>query len=117
MEIRKENNTVVIDLGRETTDEDLRALKAAVTSRQGPSRFAVHALAYFQPDLTKIRADGTADATAIKCKIVGVTYTPGKVLYDIVVADSESKTGFYEAHPMLHVDSFFIQASPDQVHH
>ena len=42
----------------------------------------------------------------VRAKVMSVRFTPGKVLYDLAVEDSQSETGFYEALPLRDVDSF-----------
>lgn len=77
------------------------------------TRFAIGSTAYFQPNVEKINVmTDIAQRGDVECKIVGVTFVPGKVLYDIAVADSTSITGYYESHPMRGIDSFFLVSGP-----
>lgn len=68
-------------------------------------------IAYFQPVLSRIdAATGVADDTAIPCKVVGISFTTGKVLYDLAIPDGEG--GFYEVFPLCRVDSFLVLKAP-----
>lgn len=105
--------------GTELTPAQLDQLRKDFEGRDlnsaGPqlARFSVGSIAYFQPNVEKI--NGMIDIAQlgdVECKIVGVTFIPGKVLYDIAVADSTSITGYYESHPMRGIDSFFILSGP-----
>jgi len=82
-----------------------------------PSRCSIGDEVLFQPDVTKIRYEpGSArgyytDDSAVKAKVVGVAFVPGKVLYDLVVWMDDEKE-FYEPHPIYRVDSYFVLNIP-----
>lgn len=80
---------------------------------QTPSQHAIGDIAYFQPVLSRI--DGStmvADDTAIPCKVVRVSFDPGKVLYDLALPNGEG--GYYENYPLRCVDSYFVQKAPKE---
>lgn len=75
------------------------------------SNHAVGDIAYFQPVLSRI--DGpNADDSAIPCKVMAVTFDPGKVLYDLAIPNGEG--GFYEVYPLCRVDSYLVLKAPLQ---
>ncbi len=75
------------------------------------SNHKVGEIAYFQPMLSRIDArTNIADETAIPCKVMGITFGSGKVLYDLAIPDGEG--GFYEVFPLCRVDSFLVQKPP-----
>ena len=45
---------------------------------------------------------------AVKCKIVGVSFSYGKVLYDVALFFNESPTSYYEELPLRNVDSVLV---------
>lgn len=75
------------------------------------SNHGVGEIAYFQPMMTKIvwsfeHQNYSIGVDAIPVRIVGVTFTPSKVLYDIALPDGDG--GYYEARPLMRVDSYFV---------
>lgn len=68
--------------------------------------------AYFQPVLTKIDGTGIADDSAVPCKVVGVSFTRVKILYDLALQDEGGE--FYESFPLCRVDSFFVLSAPKE---
>lgn len=76
------------------------------------SRFSHGAHVLFQPNVEKIdfRTGMTTDPqSATRAKVVGVSFTNDKVLYDLAVfADG----GFYEMFPIRSVDSVFVCPLP-----
>jgi len=83
-----------------------------------PSNLAINEVAYFQPDLRKIKIGRDKktnkvrylfDDTAIAVKVVGVYFTESKVYYDLIVPNGEGS--FYSASPLRCVDSIMVQNS------
>lgn len=70
----------------------------------------IGSIAYFQPAILKIDGTGIADDSAIPCKVVRVSFDPGKVLYDLALPNGEG--GFYENYPIRCVDSYFVLRAP-----
>ena len=72
-----------------------------------PSRFAIGQGVLFQPDLSKIDGkEGTCEG-GVRSEIVAISFTAGKVLYDIAVWDDASND-FYRCLPIQRVDSFMV---------
>ena len=80
-----------------------------------PSKLAIGEIAYFQPDLRKIKLARDRDTqmtryllddTATAVKIVGVSFTESKVYYDFVVPNGDGT--FYNASPLRRVDSVMV---------
>ncbi len=76
------------------------------------SNHRVGGVAYFQPVLSSIPEDGHADDTAIPCKVMAVTYSAGKVHYDLALPNGEG--GYYEVSPICRVDSYFVLRAPKE---
>lgn len=74
------------------------------------STYAIGTVAYFQPVLARHDGSGFADDTAIPCKVVRVSFDPGKVLYDLALPNGEG--GFYDVYPLRCVDSYFVLKAP-----
>lgn len=84
-----------------------------MTQQAMTSGHKVGDIAYFQPVLSRIDSlSGVADDTAIPCKIMAVSFTAGKVLYDLAIPDGEG--GFYEVYPICRVDSFLVLKPPKE---
>lgn len=49
-------------------------------------------------------------AQGVTCKVVGVTFERGKVLYDLAVPINSFD--FYEEYPLMRVDSIFVFDKP-----
>ena len=79
------------------------------------SRFSHGAHVLFQPNVEKIdfKTGTTTDPTsATRAKVVAVSFTNDKVLYDLAIfADG----GFYEMFPIRSVDSVFVCPLPPPV--
>ena len=73
------------------------------------SLFSVGDVVNFQPDLEKLNPDGRLKnyIGAVKCKIVRITFTESKVLYDLALWLNENGS-YYETFPICSVDSIFI---------
>ena len=81
------------------------------------SRHQLGEVVLFQPNLDKIDAKTgqTTDLdSAVKCLVVGVGFTQGKVLYDLAVEDTQSPEGFYTSFPLKSVDSFMVCPIPSK---
>lgn len=79
------------------------------------SRHQIGEVVLFQPNLDKIDAKTgqTFDLeSAVKCLVVGISFTKGKVLYDLAVEDDQSPEGFYTTMPLKAVDSFMVCPLP-----
>lgn len=76
------------------------------------ARHMIGTTVYFQPSILKIDGTGVADETAIPCKVVRVSFDPGKVLYDLALPNGEG--GFYENYPLRCVDSYFVLLQPKE---
>lgn len=87
----------------------LTTIQSRPTPKVYTSRFEVGDVAYFQPNVEKIDfVNGESiDDSAVKCLIVGVTFTKyHKVLYDVAVTDGP--WGYFVDHPLRTVYSDFI---------
>lgn len=70
-----------------------------------PSKIQLGRIAYFQPFIAKA-GEGQLDDTAVPCRVVGIQFLPGKILYDLALPDGEGS--FYETFPLRGVDSYFV---------
>lgn len=84
-------------------------------SNRLPSALAIAELAYFQPDLRKIKmavhneketTRYLLDDSATAVQVVGVFFTEGKIYYDLIVPNGEGS--FYRAAPLMRVDSIMV---------
>ena len=73
---------------------------------QYPSRHALDDVVLFQPDLCRKLDDTT---NAVPAKVVGISFVPGKVLYDLALVDVD---GFYTELPIRAVDSIMVHPAP-----
>lgn len=72
------------------------------------SRFSYGDIVLFQPNVEKIdfRTGSTFDPlSATRAKVVGISFTQDKVLYDLALF---AEGGFYEIYPIKQVDSVFV---------
>lgn len=86
-----------------------RGASSAGTCTMLATRFAVGDLVRFSPGLLSAMPAVQGTGSCI-CKVVGVSFTDAKVLYDLALPDAYGV--FYEVHPLQRVDSIFVDAVP-----
>lgn len=73
-----------------------------------PSGHQIGEVILFQPNVLKIDFRTNQSTDGVRAEIVGVNFKPGKITYDLAVANPDG--GFYNDAPIRNVDSVMICA-------